>query len=89
MKLRLALVAFEGPANGPWVRTRGNETGLQITVLGEGERVFMDWEHQGLTKDSIVFDREGTFPLPEKWDRVRFRKEVAGKKTNVSLIQNG
>jgi hypothetical protein len=89
MKTRLALVAFEGPATGPWVRTRGNETGVQISVLGEGECVFMDWEANGSPKEPVLFFHEGTFDLPEGWDKVRFRKESAGLKTNVSIVHNG
>lgn len=83
---RLALVACEGPATGPWVRTRGNETGVQITQLGEGERIVMDQEANGSPKEPVLFEAEGTFPLSAGWDKLRFRKEGSGKLTSVCLV---
>lgn len=84
--MRLALVACEGPATGPWVRARGNETGVMISQLGEGERIAMDQEANGSPKEPVLFDSEGTFPLQAGWDKVRFRKIGIGLLTSVALV---
>lgn len=89
MKTRLALVACMGPHDGPWMRARGNETGVRVMFLGEGERIFADMEVAGLPKDPVLLDAEGTFPIPA-FDRIRFRKEgVCTRHTTVELVVDG
>lgn len=90
MKTRLALVASYDSIEGPWLRARGNETGVRVLGLGQGERIFMDIEANGSTKESVLLASEGTFSLPKAWNKVRFRKEGVGlKPTQVELLVDG
>lgn len=89
MKTRLALVACYDDVEGPWLRARGNETGIRVLGLGIGERIFMDIEANGSFKEPVLLPSEGTFSLPKNWDKVRFRKEGVGlKPTQVELLVN-
>lgn len=73
MKTRLALVACKDSTQGPWIRPRGNETGVRVQYLGEGERIIMIYEQHG-TQFHEHLDDEGTFDLPPDWSKIRFDK---------------
>jgi len=89
MKTRLALVAFREAGVGPWIRSRGNETGIRVRALGLGERILATAEFADSSEKSQVLDREGTFPLPTGWLRIRFDKQCEGDgmcDTHVDLL---
>lgn len=75
MKSRLALVACDGPAEGPWLRCRGNETGVRVSNLEEGGRIVMKQEISGVLQQPEVFDSNGTFILASGWDKIGFNKQ--------------
>lgn len=86
MFTRLALVACFGPHEGPWLRARGNETGVRITCLGDGEHIIM--RHQNGTAEVIeqMLSGEGVFPLPSGFRRISFCKVGGTKPTTVELV---
>lgn len=88
MRTRLALVACRGATKGPWLRARGNETGVRIQALGQGERIVLVEERSG-DLNRTEFNTAGTFPLNKGWNRLRFDKQVNGgicEPTQVELI---
>lgn len=92
-KTRLALVACKTASEGQWTLAKGNEVGVIVRHLGEGERVRLDIE-TGTSKDSIYFDSSGSFSLLElpKFVRYRVSKEVrqgdAASPTTVEIELN-
>lgn len=81
------MVACFGPHEGPWLRSRGNETGIKITCLGEGEYVVM--RHQNGTSEvhELTFRENGVFPLTGvQFRRVSFVKHGGVKPTTVELV---
>lgn len=72
---------------GPWIRTRGSDTGVLVSFLGEEELVIMDVETNGSFQDSVSLNHDGEYPLP-KCERVRFRKvnSSACLPTSVHLV---
>lgn len=74
MKTRLALVAFKDAGAGPWVRSRGNETGIRVQGLSEGERVISFVEIAGVIQPWLAFERNDTFSLPDRWTKIMFEK---------------
>lgn len=93
MATRLALVACSESTEGPWTLAKGNERGIKIVHLVEGERVSLE-----VKIDSVYgvafFDQPGSFPLPwERIDKYRVSKEVSlnvrGSPTTVEIILNG
>lgn len=74
MKTRLAIVAATGDVEGPWLRARGNETGVRIQSLGDGERIIMFVCVKGDIRRASAFECDGTFDLPTEWDKIRFDK---------------
>jgi hypothetical protein len=90
MRTRLAMVACYGPHVGPWLRARGNEVGVRVKCLGEGEIVTVQAQlHPELEPVETVIRAEGDFPIPEKFTRIRFKKEGGAKPTSVELVVNG
>ncbi len=89
-KVRLALVACKGPHDGPWMRLRGNEKAVKISFLGEGERVFFDYQTGDSQNRTVEYSSEGSYPLPEKGiHRGAFRKTGPGTKhTTVEFVVN-
>jgi hypothetical protein len=86
MKTRLALVAAKVSMEGPWLRARGNETGVRIQFLGEGERIVMFVCEQGVIRRATAFEQNGTFDLPPVWDSIRFDK-IAGESANPTQVE--
>jgi hypothetical protein len=89
-KIRLALVACKEPTEGPWIRTRGSDMGVQVTFLGEGELILMYTESNGSSQEPVTLEHEGEYPLPE-CERIRFVKvclegSTERKPTSVNLI---
>lgn len=86
MFTRLAMVACYGPHEWPWLRARGNETGIRVTCLGEGEYVVM--RHQNGTSEvhETMISSEGVFPLPDRFSRISFKKLGGVKPTSVELL---
>jgi hypothetical protein len=89
-RTRLALCACTGPAEGPWLRSRGNETGVRVQGLKAGERIISRLDIAGVIQPTVILDRDGTWPLPESWNRISFAKECLGETemgpTQVELL---
>lgn len=89
MKSRLALVACKHSTQGPWIRPRGNETGIRVMHLGKNEHILAVAEFEDSTQKSQKLDREGVFELPIGWLRIRFDKKCDGEgecHTQVDLL---
>lgn len=86
MITRLALVACYGPHEGPWLRARGNETGIRVTCLGEGESVIAQWQNGTSEVHDSTLTNEGISPLPKVFSRIRFCKQGGLKPTTVELV---
>jgi hypothetical protein len=84
MPTRLAMVACFGPHVGPWLRARGNETGIKVKCLGDGEKVIAVYEDGSDLLKELDISAEGEHPIP-KFTRIRFRKEGGLKPTSVEL----
>lgn len=79
------MVACFGPHEGPWLRARGNEVGIKVKCLGEGEKVIAIYrDKQGLIQELDV-SAEGEHPLPD-FIMIRFRKEGGKRPTSVELL---
>ena len=86
MKTRLVLVTCYNDFEGPWVRARGDETGIRVLDLASGERIIVDKETEG-SIESVLLSSGGTFPLAKGWNRLRIRKEGSqNSPTRVDLI---
>jgi hypothetical protein len=59
---RLAMVACMDAIEGPWTFAKGNEVGVQIIHLMEGERIRLELDY-GKISDHVEFDSPGAFPL--------------------------
>lgn len=89
MKSRLALVAFRGAGAGPWVRSRGNETGIRVQGLADGERVISFIEMEGVIQLHSFMERNDTYPLPDRWSKIMFEKRCDSEgcgNTQVELL---
>jgi hypothetical protein len=92
MKTRLALFACYSNTEGPWTRAKGNELGIQILHMVEGEYIMVEMEIGDL-KDTVVFNSPGVFPLPwKRLDKYRVIKKVtdgvAPAPTTVEIVLN-
>lgn len=93
MATRVALVACSESTEGPWTLAKGNESGIKIVHLLEGERVSLEVKVDGIY-GVATFDQPGSFPLPwSRFDKYRIVKEVdsgvRGSPTTVEVILNG
>ena len=93
MATRVALVACSESTEGPWTLAKGNESGIKIIHLVEGEHVELHMEI-GEVKDHSVFLSPGVFPLPwRRMDRYRVCKHVkdgvSPSPTTVEIVLNG
>jgi hypothetical protein len=86
MITRLAMVACFGPHEGPWLRARGNETGIRVTCLGEGEMVVARHQNGSAETHETMLTSNGIFPLPPKFSRISFKKLGGAKPTTVELV---
>lgn len=89
MKTRLALVAAQGCVLGPWMRARGNETGIRIKGLQSGSCIISHVEVMGVKQPPIVLYQDGTWPLPDKWTKIQFAKNCPDEdesRTHVELL---
>ena len=90
MRTRLAMVACVGPHEGPKLRARGNETGIRIICLGEGESVTAKWLNGTAETHVKRYDAEGEYPLPQPRFSIIWFEKVGGiKPTTVELIVDG
>lgn len=80
------MVACFGPHEGPWLRARGNETGIRVTCLGKGEYVVVRHQNGTTEVHETMLDHEGIFPLPERFSRISFKKLGGSKPTTVELV---
>lgn len=80
------MVACYGPHEGPWLRARGNETGIRVTCLGEGEYVIVRHQNGSPEVSETMISTEGVFPLPQGFSRISFKKLGGVKPTSVELI---
>jgi hypothetical protein len=81
MKTRLALVACNCATEGVWTLVKGNERGLRINPLVEGELIWLDLDFNG-SIDSVGHNSAGQFAfdfgaLGAK--RYRVRKTIANE----------
>lgn len=90
MKTRLALVAARGACEGPWIRARGNEKSVRVRGLKAGERIVSRLDIAGVIQPSVILTEDGTWPLPERFDRISFCKECKDEAdlgtTHVDLL---
>lgn len=80
------MVACYGPHEGPWLRSRGNETGIRITCLGQGEHVVACYQNGTSEVHELVYENEGIFPFPKAVSRISFKKHGGISPTSVELI---
>lgn len=91
MASRMALVGCKSTTDGPWTQAKGNEIGLRVVHLLEGEQVRLEME-VGEIHDSATFLHPGLFawPFGPRADRYRVCKEVAagveGSPTTVEVM---
>jgi len=84
------MVACYGPHVGPWLRARGNEVGVRVKCLGPGEFIVLQAQlHPELEPVEQVIREDGDFPIPDKFQRIRFKKMGGAKPTSVELMVNG
>jgi hypothetical protein len=93
MATRVALVACSETTEGPWTLAKGNESGIKIVHLCEGERVRLEVDVAG-TSSTKTFDQSGSYPLQiDIFNKYRVIKEVdpevRGSPTTVEIILNG
>ena len=93
MATRMALVACDTTTEGPWTLAKGNEKGIKIIHMVEGERVSLEVEVDGVS-NIVTFDQPGSFPLQlDIFSRYRVLKQVddavRGSPTTVEIILNG
>jgi len=83
---RLAMVACFGPHEGPWLRGRGNETGIRVICLGDGEVVDVEREQANglITTESITSDGEVSVGA---FKRIRFVKRCSGKGSKPTTVE--
>jgi hypothetical protein len=80
---------------GPWSRAKGNEVGVNVVHLMEGERVVVEMEgrFQHAVRKLFDYNEPGSFPLNfYGCDRYRVCKRVHGTgsaPTTVEIILNG
>lgn len=91
---RLALVACLGDAEGPWTLAKGNESGLSIYPLNEGETIWLDVVGKDGSTANIAHRSTGMFSLSfEDFAKYRIRKQVNGAAvrsyTTVEVLLNG
>lgn len=87
------MVACKVSHEGLWTRAKGNEVGIKIVHLVEGERVRLDVMMTGVLHEAL-FDQPGTFPLPwPTFDSYRvcklIRDGVTPTPTTVEIELNG
>lgn len=75
-RTRVALVACMSATEGPWTLAKGNESGIEIIHLLEGERIRLDIEvEKSLT--SLFFAEPGSYPVGfMDAERYRVSKEL-------------
>lgn len=85
------MVAFE-EGEGPWTLTKGNECGVQVLGLKDGESLHLETD-SGSSGTSIQFSSGVTAIFPANSKRYRFVKKVpegiAPSKTSVEVLING
>lgn len=91
---RLALVACLSDAEGPWTLAKGNETGLCIYPLNEGEMIYLDIVETDGSQASIKYGSTGILELSfERITKYRVRKTVEPgaerSPTTVEVMLNG
>jgi len=93
MKTRVALVAAKSSVEGVWCSSKGNESGVRIIHLVQGEHVRVDIA-VGELQDSALFCQPGVYPLPwKRFERYRVAKQVDDgvdpSPTTVEMVLNG
>jgi hypothetical protein len=69
------MVAAKEPCETSWQRARGNERGVVIRGLKEGEVVLLDYTLERQLQVPVPMDSNGRFPFPSCTE-FRFRKEA-------------
>jgi hypothetical protein len=91
-QFRLALVAALDAIEGPWTQAKGNESGIEIVHLMQGEHIRVDLESERLAH--LEFDSPGVFPFSTRgYSRYRVCKiaepEAMKSPTIVKVKLNG
>lgn len=87
MAFRLALVACSAALEGPWTLAKGNEVGLEVIHLMEGERVRLDMESDTEPLVQYHYDQPGSFPVFFAGRRYRVSKEVTGDNNSPTIVK--
>jgi hypothetical protein len=78
------MLSCRTPYEGPWSIAKGNETGLEIVNLSEGEAVELELNGKSGLHTS-VYAQAGSFPLPKvKFSKYRVCKRHLHKVENPS-----
>lgn len=93
MKTRLAIVACRSANDGVWSIARGNEVGISIDALGEGEHIRFEVMVKSESMILLTCFESGVFDLPHNnFDRYRVAKGInggPGVSTTVEILLNG
>ena len=81
------MVAAKEPCETAWQRARGNEQGIIVRGLKEGESVLLDYEIDRQLQVPIAFVSNSRFPFPSKCTAFRFRKEVNGGTPSETYVE--
>lgn len=94
MASRLAMLGCKNPYEGPWTIAKGNETGLEIVNLAEGEAIELELVDKRALH-TVSYDQAGSFPLPKgKFNKYRvckrhLRKVESPSPTIVRVLLDG
>ena len=83
MALRQALVAVKDSHEGPWQCSRGHEIGIQISGLGQGETVVLEYDGGS----PVTFTKAGRYPFPKDTKRFRFIKQASLLDAEETYVQ--
>lgn len=88
MAFRLALTNCVNAYEGPWHNAKGNEKGLEIIYLLEGERIELELSADGASHKS-TYSSPGLFPFPQvPFNRYRVNKQVdEGVQSSPTIVR--
>jgi hypothetical protein len=87
MGTRLALVNCKGPTEGPWTRAKGNESGIEIFMLGKGACVRFEYKSEGLI-EFLDYYKSGAYSLPSvEFDEYRVSKMNESESATIVRVQ--
>lgn len=86
MRTRAAMVACVDEMEGPWARLSGDEAGLMVTELQNGERVSLELKNTnpGVPREKYFYSQEGPFPV--EFNAARFTHYRIGKVNRPGVV---